>query len=263
MSENTLSNPRGRCNRCGRDVFRSPGDESFCPVCSSPLIEDCPANTGELHAAASDGASGGGRIQGHGARRSPDLTAEGHHTVPTRSIDALLVRRLARHDETALHEFVEAYGRHVYGKAFQVLREAHLAEEVAQDTLLLLWWEPHRFDESKGTLRSFLMGVARFKAIDAVRREQRIHSREPLLGEATEFLESPAADRGVEDAMVVRAAVAKLPLPKREVIFLAYYKGLTYREVATVLDVPEGTVKTRIRDSLAKLRTLIARPETL
>jgi RNA polymerase sigma-70 factor, ECF subfamily len=181
--------------------------------------------------------------------------------TPVSSSDDFLVRRLAHHDESALRQLIETYGAHVYAKALHVLREPQLAEGVAQDALLLLWWEPHRFDASKGSLRSFLLGVSRFKAIDVVRREERIHSKELLLAESSTFFDPPAADASVEDAIVVRAALNKLPLPKRETIFLAYYKGLTYREVAEVLDVPEGTVKTRIRDSLINLRVLLALPE--
>lgn len=179
-----------------------------------------------------------------------------------KTTDARLIAGLVRRDEIALKALIDTYGRHVYGKALQVLNDRQLAEEVAQDTLLLLWWKPQRFDETKGSLRAFLMGIARFKAIDVVRREERVRSKESLLGEAAAFFESSAADPGVEDAIVVRAAVSKLPRTKREVIFLAYYKGLTYREVADVLAVPEGTVKTRIRDSLIRLRTVMPRPET-
>jgi RNA polymerase sigma-70 factor, ECF subfamily len=209
----------GHCPTSNRDIFRSPADHSFCPVCSRPAT-----------------------------------------VVPVRPSDTLLVARLAHHDESALRDLVESYGRLVYAKALQVLRDANLAEEVAQDTLMLLWWEPHRFDGSKGSLRTFLMGVARFKAIDVVRREERARSRESLVGSST--FESPAADRGVADTIVVRAALTKLPSPKREVVFLIYYRGLTLREVADAMGIPVGTAKTRMRDSLMKLRTLMSRPES-
>ncbi len=179
-----------------------------------------------------------------------------------RTTDAGLIAALARRDEAALSALIDAYGRPVYGKALHILGEPRLAEDVARDTLLLLWRKPHRFEETKGTLRAFLMGVARFKAIDVARREGRVRSKASLLGEAAAFFQSSGADRGVEDAIALRSAVSKLPLAKQEVIFLAYYKGLTYREVADLLDVPERTVKTRIRDSLIKLRTVEARPET-
>jgi len=175
----------------------------------------------------------------------------------TAESDRALIERLIRRDEDALRTLIELCGKYVYGKALQILHEPQLAEEVAQDTLLVLWWHPERFDPSKGGVRSFLMGIARFKAIDAVRREQSVRSREGLLNEAESFFETPGVDEEIDRAVVVRSAVSALPLTKREVIFLAFYKGLTYREVGEVLGVPEGTVKTRIRDSLLRLKDLL------
>lgn len=165
--------------------------------------------------------------------------------------------RLGQHDEEALRDLIDACGRFVYGKALQVLQEPHLAEEVAQDTLLVLWWEPGRFDQTKGDLRTFLISIARYKAIDVVRRQELIRSRETLLTDADSILLAQPAHDEIENRMVLRAAISALPRPKREVIFLAFYRGLTYRQVARVLDLPEGTVKTRIRDSLLRLRAAI------
>ncbi len=148
------------------------------------------------------------------------------------------------------------------GMARRIVDDVTLAEEVAQDVLLILWWEPERFDAAKGSLRSFLVGAARFKAVDRVRKEEREHSRQALLVESSDFFEVAPADTGAADAMDVRSAISQLPTAKRDVIFLAYYKGLTYREVARVLDLPEGTVKTRIRDALVKLKIALAAAET-
>lgn len=179
-------------------------------------------------------------------------------TAPsTRESDRALIAGLVLRDEAALRVLIELCGKYIYGKALQILRESHLAEEVAQDTLLVLWWHPERFDPSKGNIRSFLMGIARFKAIDAVRREQGVRSKETLLIEAETFFEVPPVNAEVDRAVDVRAAILSLPLGKREAIFLAFYKGLTYREVGEILDVPEGTVKTRIRDSLLRLRAVL------
>jgi RNA polymerase sigma-70 factor (ECF subfamily) len=181
-----------------------------------------------------------------------------------RRADRELVARLAQRDEAALGTLIDLCGKHIYGKALQILIEPQLAEEVAQDTLLVLWWHPERFDSTKGTIRSFLLGIARYKAIDAVRREQTVRSTEALLTEAGSFFETSQTDDEVENAVVVRAAISTLPLAKREVIFLAFYKGLTYRQVGEVLNLPEGTVKTRIRDSLVRLKATmeIANGET-
>ena len=175
--------------------------------------------------------------------------------------DSVLIQGLARHDESALVSLIESCGRYIYGKALQVLRDSTLAEEVAQDTLLVLWWRPERFDASKGSIRSFLMGVARFKAIDVVRREEVIRSKAARLLDAEAFLKPSSVDDESEDALAVRAAICLLPAMKREVIYLAFYEGLTYRQVADELGLPEGTVKTRIRDSLIRLKTEISIPD--
>ena len=175
----------------------------------------------------------------------------------TRLLDGLVAR-----DETALRTLIDLHGGSVYSKSLQITHQPELAEEAAQDALLVLWRDPHRFDASRGSLRAFLIGIARHRAIDLVRHEEVIRSREALLIEAGRFFDVAPADRTVEDEMIARSAVRQLPLSKREVIFLAYYKGLTYREVSEVLGLPEGTIKTRIRDSLIRLRTLIPSSET-
>ena len=180
-----------------------------------------------------------------------------HANQSTRDSDTALIAGLVRRDEVALRTLIDLCGKYIYGKALQILHEPQLAEEVAQDTLLVLWWHPERFNPSKGNIRSFLMGIARFKAIDAVRREQGVRSKETLLTEAETFFDTPPVDVEVDRAVDVRAAISSLPIGKREAIFLAFYKGLTYREVGEILDVPEGTIKTRIRDSLLRLRTVL------
>lgn len=189
-------------------------------------------------------------------------TDDRRRVMSERASDADLVAGLTRHDEAALRALIDTCGPYIYAKALYILQEPALAEEVAQDTLLILWWRPERFDRSKGSIRSMLMGIARYKAIDLVRKEEGVRSKESLLADASRFFETPSGESQVEDAMVVRSAVSSLPAAKREVIFLAFYKGLTYREVAEVLGLPEGTVKTRMRDSLVRLRAAIASPET-
>ena len=175
--------------------------------------------------------------------------------------DSVLISGLARHDESALIFLIESCGKYIYGRALQILHEPSLAEEVAQDTLLVLWWRPERFDSSKGSIRSFLIGVARFKAIDLVRREEVIRSKATRLADADAFPETVSVEEESDAALAVRDAICHLPAMKREVIYLAFYEGLTYRQVAEELGLPEGTVKTRIRDSLIRLKTDISNPE--
>jgi len=180
---------------------------------------------------------------------------------PNRSEDLALVERLARRDESALQALIDAYGRFVYGKALRIARDTGLAEKIAQDALLVLWWQPERFDPSKGSLRSFLIGVARFKAIDAVRNEDPIPRQESLVAEMSAWVDEPI-DSGDDNGSIMGEAVAKLPAPQREAIFLAYFGGLNYREMARSLGIPEGTAKTRIRDALHGLRSALPIAET-
>lgn len=184
------------------------------------------------------------------------MTDSPEFTSPSRR-DKVLMRELALGDEEALRTLVEIFGRCVYGKTLQMLQEPHLAEEIAQETLLVLWWEPHRFDPSRGSLVSFLMGEARSRAIDAIRDEQITRGREALLSETKRFFDPRPADGEFERSVVVRAALSDLSSSKREVVFLGFYKGLPYPEVASVLGLAEDTVVARIRDSFLRLEGLL------
>lgn len=188
-------------------------------------------------------------------------TGDSNPQPASRQEDAALALRLGQHDEDALHLLIESCGRHVYGRALQILQEPYLAEEVAQDTLLVLWWDPAKFDSTRSSIRTFLVAIARYKSIDVVRRRNVMRSKETLLSDADSFMQDPPVDEEVENSVVVREALSRLPLGKREVIFLAFYRGLTYEQVATALDLPEGTVKTRIRDGLIWLRTAMGTHE--
>jgi RNA polymerase sigma-70 factor (ECF subfamily) len=168
---------------------------------------------------------------------------------------------LMARDEKALRTAIDTYGRLVFGVASRILGEASLAEEVAQDTFVALWRRPGAFDPSRGSLQSFLAGVARNKAVDVVRREESLRrTKESLLAEI-EVTRSETADPGasadIEEREVVTAALAKLSALQREAIVLAYFGGRTYREVASELGIPEGTAKTRLRDGLIRLRELM------
>jgi RNA polymerase sigma factor (sigma-70 family) len=179
-----------------------------------------------------------------------------------RESDAQLAQRLLDRDEKALREAIDRYGRVVYGIARRVLAESSLAEEVAQDTFLALWRRPGAFDPGRGSLQAFLLGVARNKAIDLVRREESLRrAKDALLSEAESEDRAVVDETGLEEREEVRAALAQLSPLQREAILLAYFGGRTYREVASELGIPEGTAKTRLRDGLIKLRELMGTPE--
>jgi RNA polymerase sigma-70 factor, ECF subfamily len=176
--------------------------------------------------------------------------------------DALLARRLAAGDDHALAEIFDRLAPAVYGAAVRVLGEGAAAQDVVQDVFVELWRDPARYDPATASLRTFLTLRARHRAVDLVRSELRRVARQ----ERQHRLAEPAAHpspfelvAGAEAARVVRDAVALLPAGQRQVVELAYYRGLTYREVAQAAGIPEGTAKSRLRLALAKLESMLDR----
>ncbi|MGH2806899.1 MAG: sigma-70 family RNA polymerase sigma factor [Actinomycetota bacterium] len=173
--------------------------------------------------------------------------------------DAELAERVLARDEQALREAIGTYGTLVHGMARRILNEASLAEEVAQDTFLAFWRRPGAFDPARGSLQAFLLGVARNKAIDLVRKEESLRrTREALASEQETTSKTMAAPEGIEERQAVKAALEQLTDVQREALVLAYFGGRTYREVATELGIPEGTAKTRLRDGLSRLREIMS-----
>ncbi|MFN2525124.1 MAG: sigma-70 family RNA polymerase sigma factor [Actinomycetota bacterium] len=172
--------------------------------------------------------------------------------------DAALATRLMSRDESALREVVETYGGMVNGMARKVLADPSLAEEVAQDTFLALWRRPGAFDPARGSLKTFLASIARNKAIDLVRKEESAkRAKDALLHEFSPGADIMRFESDVEERSKVVSVLSGLSQSQRHAIVLAYYGGRTYREVADELRVPEGTIKTRMRDGLAKLRRML------
>jgi RNA polymerase sigma-70 factor (ECF subfamily) len=176
--------------------------------------------------------------------------------------DALLTARLAAGDDRALAEAYDQLGPAVYGAALRVLGQWTAAQDVAQDVFVELWSHPDRYDPAAGSLRTYLTVLARRRAIDVVRselrriaRQERNHRLTPHQGIASPSDEVEAA----EAAGVVRAAVRLLPGSQREVVELAYFGGLSYREVALAIGIPEGTAKSRLRLALARLESVLDR----
>jgi RNA polymerase sigma-70 factor (ECF subfamily) len=174
--------------------------------------------------------------------------------------DAAVVMAIARYHQDAL---AEAYRRHagaVFGLAKRLLAEQQLAEEVVQEVFLRLWNGPDRFDPSRGTLRSYLLAQTHGRSVDLLRSEGARRVREErdarATAEADYDVEHEVWDITVADR--VRQAVDALPAGERQAIELAYFGGHTYREVAAELDEPEGTVKSRIRAGLKRLRQELA-----
>lgn len=173
--------------------------------------------------------------------------------APTAPSDHDLVARVRDRDEDALRALMARHGASVLGIATRVLANPALAEEAAQDTFVALWTNPQRFDPRRGDPKAFLMGVARNKAIDMVRREETRRRAAQRFAEE----EEPAdlSFERLEDREGLLSALRELTYRQRQAVALAYFAGFSYREVARELGIPEGTAKTRLRDALASLRT--------
>ena len=190
--------------------------------------------------------------------RSPRRSQESQSIVrAVDSLEALLAARLAAGDDEALAEIWQRYGSLVFGLARHLTGDAGVAEDVTQEVFVTLWQHPERFDATRGSMRAYLGVHAQRRAIDALRRdgrraerEQRHHRLQPPPGPSP----SDAAETTVL-ADAVRGAIARLPAEQREAVELAYFNGLTHREVATSLGIPEGTAKSRLRLAQAKLQS--------
>ncbi len=174
--------------------------------------------------------------------------------------DAQLVTSIARYSEVALAEAYRRHGGAVFGLARRVLQNSTEAEDVTQEVFLRLWNQPDRFDPDRGSLRSFLLAQAHGRAVDAVRSSSSRRARESRdamrTAEAEYDMQHEVRDLAVADQ--VAHAMGKLPDEERRAIELAYFDGRTYREVAQLLDQPEGTVKSRIRNGMRRMRAVLA-----
>ncbi len=175
--------------------------------------------------------------------------------------DAALVVAIGRFGQDAL---AEAYRRHagaVFGLAKRLLNDHARAEEIVQEVFVRLWNDPNRFDPERGTLRSFLLANAHGRAVDVIRSDVSRRRREER--EASETAEAgyDVAHEVWDLALAshVREALAVLHPGERAAIELAYFGGMTYREAAEEMGEAEGTVKSRIRSGLKKLRSELTR----
>lgn len=170
-----------------------------------------------------------------------------------------LVARMAAGDERALEEAYDQYAPLVFGITRRVTGDATSAADATQDVFVGLWQRPDGFDASRGSLRSYLAVVARRRAVDHVRRRGRSGRLEERLA-ATASVAPPNVEEAAAALVLgekVRRAVDRLPADQRVAIELAYFRGLTFVEVAEALGIPEGTAKSRLRLALARLATAL------
>lgn len=174
--------------------------------------------------------------------------------------DSNLVVAVARWHESALAEIYRRHGGAVHGLARRILRSDPPAEEITQEVFLDLWRQPEKFDAERGTLRSYLLKRTHGKSVDHVRSEVARRRREEQISReaaTTSYdIDHEVWDMAIADQ--VKAALAALPNELRRPIQLAYFGGNTYQEVAKMLSEPEGTIKSRIRSGLGRLRANLA-----
>lgn len=178
--------------------------------------------------------------------------------------DEALMHAIATHDEHAFAVLYDRYIDLVYSASFRVLADAGLAEDVSQDVFVRLWRRPETFISERGRFLSWLMSVTRNRAVDELRSRGRRRKREGgPLGEPDEAAEPLFATDPVdpqfsaelhEDQLAVRRALKDLPKDQRQALEMAYFGGLTQQEIAAELHEPLGTIKTRIRLGMQKLR---------
>ena len=173
--------------------------------------------------------------------------------------DRELAARLVSGDESALREAYRDHAAAVNGLAVRVLSNEALAEEVVQDVFVRLWEQPDRFDADRGGLRSFLLAITHSRAVERVRSEESLRRRHAEAErQPAEVADDPARLVEVNDiGQAVRSALVELPNDQRVPIEMAYFGGMSYREVANELGEPEGTVKYRIRMGMQKLRAVL------
>ena len=181
--------------------------------------------------------------------------------------DRDVLHAMAQGDEDALREIYRRYGGLCFGLAARILGDRSLAEDVVQEVFLAAWRAASGFDADRGSVRSWLLTQIHHRAVDAIRREASERRRNQVLALPDLDREPAPSDAVVEQEWIsmrreqVRGALTQLSTDQREVLELAYFSGLTQRQIAERLDAPLGTVKSRTITALRRLRaTLSADP---
>ncbi len=173
--------------------------------------------------------------------------------------DEALLARVAQADPEAFEALYARYSGPAYSIAMGMLRDTIRAQEVTQDVFLAIWRGARAFDPARGSARTWILSVAHHKSVDAVRRARRsptVPLSDTIAGDVDVIEEAQAR----VDAGHVRRALEALSAEQRVALVLAYYGGYTQQEIAQRLGVPLGTIKTRIRDGLLRLRSVLPAP---
>jgi RNA polymerase sigma-70 factor (ECF subfamily) len=187
-----------------------------------------------------------------------DLERQDERTTVGERDDTSLLRGVQGGDDASLAALYDRYGGVAYGLALRITGDATTAEDAVQDAFVSLWKQAPRFDAERGQVRSWLLTIVHHRAVDAVRR--RAHRPERQLPEgAEEFLvdaqrrPDELAERSIE-ARAIREAVSRIPDDQRRTVEMAYFEGMTHVEISRAMGVPLGTVKSRLRIAMEKMR---------
>ncbi len=168
-----------------------------------------------------------------------------------------LLRLASRGDQQSFAQLYDATSARVFGLAVRIVRDPAQAEEVAQEAFLEIWRTASRFDPAKGSAQAWMLTIVHRKSVDRVRSAEASTRRDTSYEQRNQTIEhdstADAAHASIE-ARRVRNALESLTAVQREALELAYFGGYTHTEVASMLDLPVGTAKTRIRDGLIRLR---------
>ncbi len=217
-----------------------------------------------------------GRLPGIPGVACPTTAVKEHllavpHEAPAPADDATLMARVGERRTEALHELYQRYFRRAYALALRILGDPGQAEDCVQDVFLKLWQRPALYDPTRGAFVHWFLAAVHNNAINQLRRRGRT---QPLVTTATdppaherplpEPADRPAGESSVEDSLgqaetqaVVRAALAELSVPQRAALELAYFGGMSQSEIAAHLQEPLGTIKTRMRTGLQRLRAAL------
>jgi len=181
--------------------------------------------------------------------------------------DRELVLGIRRRDEEAFRRLFGRYAPSATSLAMRVVRQSHLAEEIVQEAFMALWRNPAAYDDTRGSVKSWLMGMVHHRAVDMVRREESHRRRAEKTAHQAMELGSDHADEVVEQLGLpeerrrVRAALDELPEAQREVLERMYFDGMSQSQIAEATGLPLGTVKSRTLLGMRRLRAVLVQEE--
>ena len=181
--------------------------------------------------------------------------------------DLELHRRLSEGDRDAFDELYRRYSAAAYGLAYRLTAQQLLAQDVVHDAFLALWRAPEAYDPARGPFRTFFLSLVHHRAVDTVRREERLRARTERAANLEPVHDEDVAEAVTEDAFLgvrrkeVREALAALPADQRQVLEMAYFQGKTQVQISEEIGIPLGTVKTRTLAAMRKLRRTLEEHE--